>query len=1206
MMTASSVSLCSFQSFSFFMLICYGRREKKVEMEAQLDEVLDVVDADCAGQEEQLLSSLLAGATDQTTLERQLEQKLSEDLLKRDNENDEKRLMRTRARIRIAHQDLRSLNARIDKGGVSLSAKSALLEKASGCEETISRLKLEERDILARIEQRKANPMEDNAYRDEGNQAERDLLIRTGKIMPFDRTGVAENAARTAGAGRSVKDLIEEKTRLAALGASSASSGSADKLDLVAHNSQPDRGDHTRPPIKPKRSKLRKLNATKRKPSGEDSDYENVEDSTIKSDDDEIMQDEDGTLVSREQFETTDDGDEFAYQKRYARWVKARRIARLLKEDISFTYDSDDEDCPLQRDPLTEPIHPHHADLTLTPRFTVPGDVASKLFPYQLTTLSWLLELHAQETGGILGDEMGLGKTIQMIAFMAGLHRSGMLAKGRPVLVVAPATVLRQWVKEFHEWWGALRVVILHSSGSGVVGSMSAGGGSRRRTRGSSESEAEETEDESEDSEEERKNRKYGGTRRPSTGKGKRKTRDASKNSSKSPPIKVHKQIRELVDRVVKDGHVLLTTYEGLRVYKEVLIPIQWTYAILDEGHKIRNADADITLVCKRLKTPHRIILSGTPIQNNLKELWSLYDFVFPGRLGTLPVFLTQFEVPIRLGAYANASNLQVQTAQRCASVLRDLISPYLLRRLKCDVAADLPQKTESVLFCKLTREQRKLYEAYIQSEAVLGAIDGKRNALGAIDGVRKICNHPDLLHRETEMLKSDYGDPRRSGKMQVLKALLSMWKRQGHRALVFCQTRQMQDILNHFLIAENYTFFKMDGMTPIKSRIALVDAFNADPQVTVFLLTTKVGGLGINLTGANRVLIYDPDWNPSTDVQARERAWRLGQTRDVAVYRLMMSGTIEEKIYHRQIYKQFMTNKILADPGGAGGAGAAGKRFFDARSLKDLFVLADEGGLGTETGDLFRGTEVVKRSDIDASVSKDRRAAGKKAPMPGLFPLGRGKGAVSAKEEEREDQFDDIADIAKVEEFQCGEDARKVAEVAARDGQGNGEDEEDSRMLFSLLHSTVAHDKIMNGDSNAVDPLTRAEADRVAREAADEVRLSRKRVRAEQKKAAQAHGGEYVGLVTFTGNSGTAGRRVVNRVADLPLRPSRPPQESSPSLTPASIDHRTSILSSLVPSSQAPSVPPPPSRFGGGASSSRGGLSSASLLDGLRRKFKT
>lgn len=193
---------------------------------------------------------------------------------------------------------------------------------------------------------------------------------------------------------------------------------------------------------------------------------------------------------------------------------------------------------------------------------------------------------------------------------------------------------------------------------------------------------------------------------------------------------------------------------------------------------------------------------------------------------------------------------------------------PYLLRRMKADVNAHLPKKTEHVLFCSLTVEQRSVYRAFLASSEVEQIFDGNRNSLYGIDVMRKICNHPDLLERDHSCHNPDYGNCERSGKMKVVAQVLKVWKEQGHRVLLFAQTQQMLDILETFLIASDYTYRRMDGATPIKLRMALIDEFNNSNDVFVFILTTKVGGLGTNLTGANRVIIFDPDWNPSTDMQ--------------------------------------------------------------------------------------------------------------------------------------------------------------------------------------------------------------------------------------------------------------------------------------------------------------------------------------------------
>lgn len=200
--------------------------------------------------------------------------------------------------------------------------------------------------------------------------------------------------------------------------------------------------------------------------------------------------------------------------------------------------------------------------------------------------------------------------------------------------------------------------------------------------------------------------------------------------------------------------------------------------------------------------------------------------------------------------------------------VLRDLIMPYLLRRMKMDVNAHLPKKTEHVLFCSLTSEQRSVYRAFLASTEVENILDGSRNSLYGIDVMRKICNHPDLLEREHSYHNPDYGNPERSGKMKVVAQVLKVWQEQGHRVLLFTQTQQMLDIFENFLNSCGYNYRRMDGSTPIKLRMSIIDEFNNSGDIFIFILTTKVGGLGTNLTGANRVIIFDPDWNPSTDMQ--------------------------------------------------------------------------------------------------------------------------------------------------------------------------------------------------------------------------------------------------------------------------------------------------------------------------------------------------
>lgn len=638
---------------------------------------------------------------------------------------------------------------------------------------------------------------------------------------------------------------------------------------------------------------------------------------------------------------------------------------------------------------------------------------------------------------------------------MAALHYSKML--DRPVIVVAPATVLRQWVNEFHRWWPPLRVSILHSSGSGMLNVQS-----ERRF---------DEEDDFDDI-------------------------DRPRQSSKA--------ARRIVDRVVKQGHVLVTTYAGLQTYADVLIPVEWGYAVLDEGHKIRNPNTTITINCKELKTANRIILSGTPMQNNLTELWSLFDFVYPMRLGTLVSFRNQFEIPIKFGGYANATNLQIMTAQKCAETLKDTISPYLLQRLKVDVAADLPKKSEQVLFCKLTKPQRDAYELFLKSDEMGAILSRTRQSLYGIDILRKICNHPDLLdpHLKTKP-GYKWGSSSKSGKMQVVKALLHMWKRLGHKTLLFSQGVQMLDIIEEFVRRQDgIKYLRMDGKTPIKERQTLVDQFNNSPEIDLFLLTTKVGGLGTNLTGANRVIIFDPDWNPSTDVQARERAWRLGQKREVTIYRLMTAGTIEEKIYHRQIFKQFLSNKVLKDP--------KQRTSFHLTDLHDLFTLSSYEEGKTETSELFKGSEVKFNNDSSGPTEMI-------VPGTDIGPI-RASGALRGTQRK--------SDKAKAN-GDTDPDLRMIEGVAGLESYTDSTPAppptEEARLMEGIfanssIHSALEHDEIMTGKKKntvkADRKMLQAEANRVAATAAAHLRRAGEQARSVP-----------IGTVTWTGEVGEAGR---------------------------------------------------------------------------------
>lgn len=420
----------------------------------------------------------------------------------------------------------------------------------------------------------------------------------------------------------------------------------------------------------------------------------------------------------------------------------------------------------------------------------------------------------------------------------------------------------------------------------------------------------------------------------------------------------------------------VIATYEGARKHAECLTSLEWTAVCLDEGQKIRNPLAEIAAVCKQIPSYHRLLLSGTPIQNSLRELWSLFDFIYPGRLGTLGVFEQEYAHPIRLGGYSNATKLQYEIAIRCAAMLQRIVKPYLLRRKKADLIAttQMPGKTEQILFCQISDKQRKVYQEILDSDEVSKVLSYRNAAFRAINTLRKLCNHPVLVYQngaiiwtvdkamskleakgkkagnsepnddesdedqtlETLLAKEGSGSIswKDSGKMLVLSKILPLWNSEGHKVLIFCQTTSMLDLLQGMLSELNFSYLRLDGSTPIYKRPEVIDKYNTDPNVFAMLLTTRTGGVGISLTAANRVILFDPDWNPMTDIQARERAWRLGQTREVVIYRLITRGTIEEKIYQRQIFKMLISNRVLEN--------TKEKGLFASGHLRELFEMPD------------------------------------------------------------------------------------------------------------------------------------------------------------------------------------------------------------------------------------------------------------------------
>ncbi|EDN05048.1 DNA repair and recombination protein RAD26 [Histoplasma capsulatum] len=1059
--------------------------------------------------EESRLRELQADVRNQDDLERDIGRQADKLLIEQADERDHKRLERTLLEKSKLESQILRLHQRLSQP-VGTAVRVRTTAEIENLESRISSLDADAGQIQQRIDERHQALEEAGQVSGSGrlpNESRRDYLIRTGKITPFSKMGGGFGGSSTATLTEALIDAEDEREQELALQESASyREPSHRNLQRPGFDYDETRAESDSPDLSLSRPQKRRKRVSHAQLSAErgdegvgvshpssrlstpTSDAEYVDSGVFFGSGEESLSDE-WDLASdtsrgksrkrrpkksrkkaaekvAEDFEGVDDGDEMVYQSRLEDWVHRRSAARKRTPNEGDTQTADaadstrgaiEGDSTLVEDEKEWFLpHPKVPDKVIDGGFRIPGDIYPYLFDYQKTGVQWLWELYQQKVGGIIGDEMGLGKTIQVIAFLAGLHHSKKLTKS--VIVVCPPTVMKQWVNEFHRWWAPFRVSILHSSGSGMVN-----------------------------------------LRSESFADARLESQLWEPDQPRRLP-KEQKAAKRILKRVLEEGHVLVTTYSGLQTYRSLLIPVDWGCAILDEGHKIRNPDTAITIHCKELRTAHRLILSGTPMQNNLTELWSLFDFAFPMRLGTLVNFRNQFEFPIRTGGYANASNLQVQTAAKCAETLKDAISPYLLQRFKIDVAADLPKKSEQVLFCKLTKLQRSAYEAFLGSNEMSSILRGRREALYGIDMLRKICNHPDLPEHKVLSKKPsyNYGSASKSGKMQVVKSLLELWRDTGHKTLLFTQHRIMLDILERFIISMGgFKYQRMDGNTPIKFRQKMVDEFNNNPDIHVFLLTTKVGGLGVNLTGADRVIIYDPDWNPSTDVQARERAWRLGQKREVTIYRLMTAGTIEEKIYHRQIFKQFLTNKILKDP--------KQRQTFQMSDLHDLFTLGNDGRTETETIELFKNVEVTFQESKGAQIASPEGTTNPAA-----------EASVTGPDREEQEKISRVTGVSSLERFH---EAPETPNASKTDGARAPNSE--ARLMEGIfarsgVHSALEHEQIINGKRviKADPKIIEAEAKKVAAEAARELL-----------RAGELAKSIPVGTPTWTGQFGVAGR---------------------------------------------------------------------------------
>ncbi|KAM7416043.1 hypothetical protein PAMA_018221 [Pampus argenteus] len=576
----------------------------------------------------------------------------------------------------------------------------------------------------------------------------------------------------------------------------------------------------------------------------------------------------------------------------------------------------------------------------------VPYTINRYLRDYQREGIRFIYNNYIHSRGCILGDDMGLGKTVQVIGFLAAvLHKTGTwedIENNKPqflqsqipskqrkpnkvFLIVAPLSVLYNWKDEL-DTWGHFHCVVVH--------------GLRK--------------------EEELAHIKKGRT------------------------------------------EIALTTYETLRLCLDQFNNIDWSAVVVDEAHKIKNPNSQITQAMKDLKCQIRVGLTGTILQNNLEELWCVIDWAIPGCLGSLGHFKNKFSDPIEHGQRHNATKRAVATGRKTVRALARKISHRFLRRTKSLIKEQLPKKDDRVVYCSLTDFQHTVYQTVLDTEDVTLLLRSsekcdcqsgrtrrrccyKTNSEGVqikemyfsyLAILRKVANHaallqstagtskkqekyvsaicqkvfqkfPDFVQRCKDEAFEALSDPMYSGKMKVLQKLLKYYLQKRDKVLLFSLSTKLLDVLESYCMAEGLDYSRLDGTTKSKERLQIVKEFNSSSHINLCLVSTMAGGLGLNIVGANVVVLFDPTWNPANDLQAIDRAYRIGQCRDVTVLRLISLGTVEEIIYLRQVYKQQLQCSVVGNE--------SARRYFEAVQghgvhkgelfgIKNLFRLQTQG----------------------------------------------------------------------------------------------------------------------------------------------------------------------------------------------------------------------------------------------------------------------
>ncbi|KAF7546962.1 hypothetical protein G7046_g9153 [Stylonectria norvegica] len=509
----------------------------------------------------------------------------------------------------------------------------------------------------------------------------------------------------------------------------------------------------------------------------------------------------------------------------------------------------------------------------------------------------------------------------------------------------------------------------------------------------------------------------------------------------KGPP-----NVRKLQQDRIRQGkfQVLLTTYEYIIKDRPILSKIKWFHMIIDEGHRMKNAQSKLSATIQQYYiTRFRIILTGTPLQNNLSELWAMLNFVLPNIFKSVKTFDEWFNTPFANTGTQDKMELteeeQILVIRRLHKVLR----PFLLRRLKKDVEKDLPDKTEKVIKCRFSALQSRLYKQMVTHNKLVVS-DGKGGKAGArglsnmIMQLRKLCNHPfvfDVVENVMNPLNvSNDMLWRSAGKFELLDRILPKYHATGHRVLMFFQMTAIMDIMEDYLRYRQFEYLRLDGTTKSDERSDLLREFNApDSKYFMFLLSTRAGGLGLNLQTADTVIIYDSDWNPHQDLQAQDRAHRIGQKNEVRILRLISSNSVEEKILERARYKLDMDGKVI-QAGRFDNKSSETDRDAMLRTLLETAELAESGE--QEEMDDDELNMMLARGEHEIGVFQKIDEERSKHPVFGTAPGCQNKARLVGDEELPEIYLSDANPVEEeTEEVSLGRGARERTKVKYDDG---------------------------------------------------------------------------------------------------------------------------------------------------------------------------